>query len=102
MCSTQVVQSAQVPQCQSVGGLIADEHGPKSELYSRKASVIDFLRWIERLLIVQLEQTFCLDQGFLWVRDSPSIWKQSFLMFLESMTLLGDNPPRIFVLNENY
>src|SRR5882724_812664 len=100
MCLAWVVQSAWVPQCQSVGGLIADEHGPKSELYSRKASVIDFLRWTERPLIVQLEKPFCLDRGFLRVRDGPSIWKQSFLMFLVSMTLLGDDPPRIFVLSE--
>ena len=65
MCSAWAVQMAQVPKCQLVGGLIADEHGPKSELYSRKASVIDFPRWNERPLIVLLEHPFCLDWGVL-------------------------------------
>jgi len=92
MCLAWVVQSAQVPQCQLVGGLIADEHGSKSELYSRKASVMDFLRWIERLLIVQLEQTFLSGSGVFvgegWsihletvISDVPGIddasWRQS-------------------------
>jgi len=53
-----VVWSARVHQCPSVGGPIADEHRPKSELYSRKASVIGFLRWSERPLIVLLGHPF--------------------------------------------
>src|SRR5882724_9929944 len=97
MCLAQVVQSAQVHQFQLVGGPIADEHRPKSELYSRKASVIGFLMWSERPLIVLLEHLFCLDQGALWARDGPSIWKQSFLMVPVSMMFLGDDPPRISV-----
>ena len=50
--SAQLVQSAQVHQCQLVGGPIADEHRPKSELYSGKASVTGFLSWSKRFLIV--------------------------------------------------
>jgi len=101
MCSAWAVQLAQVPQCQSVGGLIADKHRPKSELYSRKASVIDFPR-DERPLIVQLEHPFCLDLGVLQARDGPSIGKQSFLRVPVAMTFLGDDLPRIFVLSEIY
>src|SRR5882724_13425421 len=100
--SAQVVQSAQVHQCQSVGGPIADEHRPKSELYSRKASVIGFLSWSERPLIVLLGHPFCLDQGALQERGGLSSWEQSFLMVLESMTFLGDDPPRISILCENH
>src|SRR5882724_11956621 len=102
MCSAQViqsawvVQSARVHQCQSVGGPIADEHGPESELCSRKASVTGFLSWSERpSLIVLLGHPFCLDWGALWVRDGPSVWKQSFLMVPVSMMFLRDDPPRI-------
>ena len=100
--SAQVVQSAQVHQCQSVGGPIADEHGPKSELYSRKASVIGFLSWSERPLIVLLGHPFCPDWGALQARGRLSGWEQSFLMVLVSMTFLGDNPPKISVLRENH
>src|SRR5882724_3596310 len=100
MCSAQVVQWAQVHRCQSVGLLIADEHGPKYELYSRKASVIGFLRWSERPLIVLLGHPFCLDQGALRARDGLSIWGQSFLMVPVLMMFLGDNPPRISILHE--
>src|SRR5882724_2309407 len=102
MCSAQAVQSAWVPQFQLVGGLIADEHWPKSELYSRKASVIDFLRWNERPSIVQLEHPFCLDRGVFQARDGPSILKQSFLIVLVLMMFLGDDLPRIFILSEIY
>src|SRR5882724_8074334 len=102
MCLAQAVQSAWVPQCQLVGGLIADEHGPKSELYSRKASVIDFPRWNKRPLIVQLEHPFCLNWGVLWARDGPSVWKQSFLIVPVPTMFLGDNLPRIFILSEIY
>src|SRR5882724_4179222 len=86
----------------SVGGRSnrADEHGPYSELYSRKASVIGFLRWSERPLIVLLGHPFCLDWGALRARDGLSIWKQSFLMVPVSMTFLGDDLPRISVLHE--
>jgi len=56
--SAWVVQLARVHQCQSVGGPIADDHGPKSELYSRKASVTGFLSWSERPLIVLLGHPF--------------------------------------------
>src|SRR5882724_9529517 len=100
MCSAQVVQLARVHQCQLVGGPIADEHRPKSELYSRKASVIGFLRWSERPLIVLLGHPFCLDRGALQARDGPSGWEQSFLMVPVSMTFLGDDPPRMSVLHE--
>src|SRR5882724_3593916 len=89
MCSARVVQSARVRQCQSVGGPIADEHRPKSELYSGKASVTGFLSWSERPLIVLLGHSFCLDRGALWARDGPPIWKQSFLMVTVLMTFLG-------------
>src|SRR5882724_11531352 len=102
MCSAQAVYSAWVLQCQSVGGLIAAEHRPKSELYSRKASVIDFLRWNERPLIVLLEHPFCLDWGVLQARDGSSIGKQSFLIVPVQMMFLGDNPPRISILCEIY
>ena len=85
-----------------VGGLIADEHGTKSELCSRKANVIDFPRWSERPSIVPLEHPFCLDQGVLWAGDGPSVWKQSFLIVPVLMMFLGDDPPRIFVLSEIY
>src|SRR5882724_10865624 len=102
MCSAQAVYSAWVLQCQSVGGLIAVEHGPKSELYSRKASVIDFLRWNERPLIVLLEHPFCLDRGVLKERDGLSIGKQSFLIVLVPMMFLGADPPRISILSEIY
>src|SRR5882724_590236 len=98
--SAQVVQSAQVHQCQSVGGPIADEHRPKSELYSKKASVIGFLSWSKRPLIVLLGHPFCLDRGALQARDGLSIWKQSFLMVPVSMTFLGDDLPRISILCE--
>src|SRR5882724_12310480 len=98
--SVQAVQSARVHQCQLVGGPIADEHGPKSELYSRKASVIGILSWSERPLIVLLGHPFCLDRGALWARDGPSLWKQSFLMVPVSMMFLGDNLPKISVLHE--
>src|SRR5882724_8388692 len=102
MCSAQAVYSAWVLQCQSVGGLIAAEHRPKSELYSRKASVIDFLRWNERPLIVLLEHPFCLDWGVFHARDGPSIGKQSFMVVPVLMTFLGDDLPRISVLSEIY
>src|SRR5882724_10324644 len=95
--SAWVVQSAWVHQCQSVGGPIADECGPKYELYSRKTSVIGFLSLSERLLIVLLGHPFCLDWGVLQARDEPSIWKQSFLMVPVSMMFLGDNLPRISI-----
>src|SRR5882724_4514371 len=85
---------------QSVGGPIADEHGPKSELYSRKASVIGLLSWSNRPLIVLLGHPSCLDRGALRARDGLSIWEQSFLMVLVSMTFLGDDLPRISVLHE--
>src|SRR5882724_5979946 len=98
--SARVVQSAWVHQCQLVGGPIADEHRPKSELYSGKASVTGFLSWSKRHLIVLLGHSFCLDGGALRARDGPSVWKQSFLMVLVSMTFLGDDPPRISVLRE--
>src|SRR5882724_12947245 len=102
MCSAQAVYLAQVLQCQSVGGLITDEHGPKSELCSRKASVIDFLRWNERPSIVLLEHPFCLDWGVFQARDGPSIGKQSFLIVPVPMTFLGDDLPRISILSEIY
>jgi len=85
-----------------VGGPIADEHGPKSELYSRKASVIGFLKWGRSPLIVLLGDPFCLDWGALRARGVPSGWEQSFLMVLVLMMFLGDNPPRISVLHENH
>src|SRR5882724_2982600 len=102
MCSAQAVYLAQVLQCQSVGGLIADEHGPKSELYSRKAGVIDFLRWNERPSIVLLEHPFCLDWGVFQAGDGLSIGKQSFLIVPVPMMFLGDNMPRISVLSDIY
>src|SRR5882724_9933810 len=98
--SAQVVQSARVHQCQSVGGPIADEHRPKSELYSRKASVIGFLSWSERPLIVLLRHSFCLDRGVLRARDGSSLLKLSFLMVPVLMTFLGDDPPKISILHE--
>jgi len=102
MCLAQEVWLARVPQYQLVGGLIADEHGPKSELCSRKANVIDFLRWSERPLIVLLEHSLCLDQGVLWAKDGWSIGKQSFLIVPVPLMCLGDDPPRISILNEIY
>src|SRR5882724_13178383 len=102
MCLARGVYLAQVLQCQLVRGLIADEHGPKSELYSRKASVIDFPRWNERPSIVLLEHPFCLDWGVLQARDGPSIGKQSFLLVPVPMTFLGDDLPQISILSEIY
>ena len=98
--SARVVQSAWVHQCQSVGGPIADEHGPKSELYSGKASVTGFLSWSERPLIVLLGHSFCLDWGALQARDGLPVWKQSFLMVPVSMMFLGDDLPRKSILRE--
>ena len=73
--------------------------GQKSELYSRKASVIDFPGWNKRPSIVLLEHPFCLDQGVLQAKDGQSIGKQSFLIVL---VLLGDDPPRISIVSEIY
>ena len=95
MCSAQAVYLAWVLQCQSVGGLIADEHRPKSELYSRSKC-----GWNERPLIVLLEHPFCLDWEVFQARDGSSIVKQSFLIVLVLMMFLGDNPPRISILHE--
>jgi len=80
--------------------LITDEHGPKSELYSRKESV--FPEWYERPLIVFLQHHFCLVLGVFKARDGLSIGKQSFLIVPVLRTLLGADPPRIYMLSEIY
>jgi len=82
-----------------VGGPIADEHRPKSELYSGKANVTGFLSWSERPLIVLLGHSFCLIGGFAgkgWtvrletvLSDGPSV-----------DDVLGDDLHRISVLCE--
>ena|SRR5882724_3712532 len=102
MCLAWAVYLAHVLQCQSVEGLVTDEHEPKSELYSRKASVIYFPGWHKRPFIVLLEHHFCPFQRDLLARDGPSIGKQSFLIVLLLMTFLGANPPSVSVLSEIY
>ena len=101
MFLAQGVYSTRVFQCQSVEGLIADEHGPKSELCSRRASVIDFPGWYERPSIVLLEHHFCPVQGVLQARDGLSVGKLSFLI-VPVLMFLGADLPRISMLSEIY